>query len=147
MKYILLIFILLISAVSYAEDMPCIKIQSEFEDNIDQKFTECMQKYLVCIYAFDGSIVKAQKISELRDEVIASGFGIIQTSPTYESPVCLAGTYSGGSSAAWFFQGWQVKNGTIKILPGMDKGTLNSDAVSTKELANTIYETYTKYGK
>jgi hypothetical protein len=145
-----------IFSFSYAAEMPCAGQEKRliedmnYQNNTNEKeFSACIRNYRVCVLTQNGKVLKAQSIRDLNngDKFDSATFGIIQTPPEEEVALCLAGTYSGGSAAAWVFEGWETKNGTTKSLDYMSKANLDSDGVPPKGLVNFIYKVYEKPGK
>jgi len=60
-------------------------------------------------------------------------------------PVCLVGSYSGGSAAAWQFSAYKIVDGVAVAFDGMDKAYAQGDAVPPKAAALMTYEMFDKY--
>ncbi len=142
--------------IAQAGEMPCVKAEKELlrymsylNARNEKDFSACIRSYRVCLLTFGGEVLKAQTIRSVRDpgEFDSVTLGIVQTPANEEVTLCLVGAYSGGSAAAWTFDGWQTRNDTTVKLENMSKGRLNSDAVPARTLANIIYDVYDKFGK
>jgi hypothetical protein len=139
-----------------AEEMPCVKAEKELLNYMSylnarnkKDFSACIRAYRVCLLTFEGEVLNAQSIRGItnKSDIDSVTLGIVQSPPNEEVTLCLAGAFSGGSAAAWIFDGWRIKNGSAVKLANMSKGRLNSDAVPARTLANFIYDVYEKFGK
>jgi hypothetical protein len=143
-------------STAHAGEMPCVKTEKELLNYMsylnaknEQAFSACIRAYRVCLLTVEGEVIKSQSIRGITDasDTDSVTLGIVQTPPNEEEKLCLAGVLSGGSAAAWIFDGWRIKNGSAIKLANMSKGQLNSDVVPARTLANFIYDVYEKSGK
>ena len=118
-----------------AAELPCVSVERQLRAIVSSSiavppaFLECVRSSRVCVLSFpEGNVLRADSIRQLPTEG-ASYLGIVQTSGTEVPALCLTGVLSGGSSAAWLFAGWTTGEAMPKEIPGMNRGTLNSDAV------------------
>jgi hypothetical protein len=137
-------------ATAYGAELPCVSVKSRLIEHMEdlgtdrklvKKFSSCVQKYRVCIVTSypESDVLQFQLIRNVPEHDVAN-FGVVQTPLNEEPGLCLAGIFSGGSAAAWFFEGWWVKGEQIGGVPMI--GQLNSDAIPARTLANIIYDYY-----
>ena len=115
-----------------------------------QQSLSCLIVHRVCLITEqDDQLIQADAIRDLPSDGFRSTaiVGVVQNALQDDKPICLAGVYSDGSSAAWMFFGWSVNRGIAARLKYMAKGELHSDAVPAKTVANVIYDVYRKHGR
>jgi len=132
-------------------ELPCVAVQSQLRDvagDVPSSFWACTRTSRVCIAVFypESRVVSAASVRDLPADGAAS-FGVVQSPAGEEPALCLAGVFSGGSAAAWNFQGWSISAGKPVMVDGMDKSQMNSDAVPPRTLGNAIYGAYVKARK
>lgn len=145
------VLLLLFSCLAAGAELPCVTAEREIRDvaaDVPKSFWDCTRTSRVCIALFypDVKVLRAVAVRELPVDGSAS-FGIVQSAVGEEPAVCLAGAYSGGSAAAWLFQGWKVENGKLAPIDGMEKTRMNSDAVPPRTLGNAIFGAYVRARK
>jgi hypothetical protein len=139
--------------VASAGALPCTVVQNDLQKlgpdgaSAPPQLLECVRTSRVCVLTFpEGTVIRANSVRELPTDG-ASSMGVVQ-SPADEDPgVCLVGTYSGGSAAAWVFDGWKVSAGRAVSVSGMDKSRMNSDSVPPRALGNAIAAAYGRASK
>src|SRR5688572_29515063 len=108
-----LIFLLSLSPVNAsAEQMPCEYVAKQITEYLEHRksykseFLQCLTQYRVCVIG--DSVIKKQSIQEVPHDDMAT-FAIVQSPANDSDPVCLISIFSGGSSAAWFFEAYSTK--------------------------------------
>jgi hypothetical protein len=141
-----------VGAVAAAE-MPCVSVERELRAlgpggaDVPPAFLECARKSRVCVLTFpDSQVLRAESLRELPADG-ASSLAIVQSPPGEQPALCLVGTYSGGSAAAWSFEGWNVSAGAAAPIRGMERARLNNDSVPPRTLGNAIYGAYARAQK
>jgi hypothetical protein len=153
-KYIAsIVLVLFATSVANAGEMPCVMVEKALLNRMsylnvrnEKDFSACIRAYRVCLLTYEGEVLKAQSIRGVTNEnsIDSVELGIVQSPPNENEKLCLAGSFSGGSAAAWIFEGSRIRNDRAVKLDGMSKGRLNSDAVPARALANIIYDVYEK---
>ncbi|MGZ3237606.1 MAG: hypothetical protein ACXU8A_09555 [Burkholderiaceae bacterium] len=110
------------------------------KNNFDQ-LKACATRSNICIVTENG-IVQGHTVEAIQSVKMPSTAGLVQLQDGKKS-VCLAGLYSGGSAAAWMFDGWQI-NKKVMELKRISNTTFNSDYVPPKDLAKVMLNAYKK---
>lgn len=147
------LILLLCSAPIATAQMPCerigVNVIERLAPNIPgaaiASFGGCVREHRVCMIAEGGEVIHAEAVKELSYETVWGG--IVQSPSSEQSPVCLLGSYSGGSAAAWLFDGWSISDSNGVGHMNLEKAGLNSDAVSARGLGNEIYKAYAQSAK
>jgi hypothetical protein len=144
---------LLATGASGAAEYPCASVQGEIRDlasasgDLSPRLLQCTRTSRVCVITFpDVGVLGAESVRDLPIEN-ASSFGVVQSAPGDRPALCLVGTYSGGSAAAWSFQGWKVEGGRGIPIEGMQRARLNNDSVPPRTLGNAIFGAYARSRK
>lgn len=140
------VLLALLGESAAAAELPCVAAARELRAEaveVPNSFWDCTGTSRVCVALFYPSVdvVRANSVRELPNNGSAN-FGIVQSNAGDEPALCLVGAFSGGSAAAWIFQGWKIEGGRPVPLRGMEKSRMNSDAVPPRALANAIYGAY-----
>ena len=131
-----------------AEVFPCTLLKDSvlsghFSDLETQRvvaFRGCIQKKSICMLTNAG-IQGGDTAIDFKATGQASWLAIVQVRNSV-SGACLIGRYSGGSAAAWLFEGWQVESGKAKYLEQFATTKLNSDAVPPDALLAIMLKAY-----
>ena len=148
--YLLLLF----PIASWASNtMPCEYIKDEltidlsyYSEKQTPEFLKCISTFRVCAVA-DGDVVYTKSIKDIKSSQEATTLVILQSPPDVSIPLCLVGSYSGGSSAAWSFKAYKIINGAAIAYSGMHKAYAQGDAVPPKDAAIATYKMFEKYAE
>jgi hypothetical protein len=103
----------------------------------------CSISHPICILNYDQKVIAAQDVSEISKAPSGAVLGAYQPN----EHTCLVGQLSGGSAAAWLFEGWDTSSGDAKPIKSFGKTRLNSDSVFPAGLVNVMRSTFAKAGK
>ena len=152
-KIIVISIVFLPSTPWAGGNMPCEQVKeplkktlSYFSKKQTPVFLNCISNYRVCAVA-GGRVIASTLIKEIPNIDESTTVVIVQSPPNDELPVCLIGSYSGGSAAAWTFDAYKIINGNAVAFRGMNKAYAQGDAVSPKSAAIMTYEMYEKYAE
>lgn len=145
---------MLFPSLTWAENlMPCEYVKEKLITNLSYyskeqapKFLDCVSNYRVCAVA-DGQVVSATLIKHVPDKYESTNIVIVQSPKNDAFPVCLIGTYSGGSAAAWSFDAYKIINNNAEQFRGMHKAYAQGDAIPPKSAALMTYEMFDKYAE
>lgn len=150
-RFLFLCLPLLISLTSQASaKRPCAIADAEFQiENIFisaesvAAVKKCSINHSICILNYDQKVIAAQDVSEIAKAPNGAVLGAYQP----DEHTCLVGQLSGGSSAAWLFEGWDTSSGAAKPIKYFWKTRLNSDSVFPAGLINEMRSAFAKTGK
>lgn len=111
---------------------PCEIAKSELEFSYSylspksvQALKECAAKNPICVLNYEDKLVAGQSVKDIAKEPSGAVFGLYQP----DANTCLVGQFSGGSAAAWLFEGWRTGSGKPVPIKNFSKIRLNSDSV------------------
>jgi hypothetical protein len=150
-RFIVVACAALVADAAFGAELPCVIAERELRDaaaDVPASFWQCTRTSRVCLVRFypDTEVLRAAAVRDLPSDG-AVNFGIVQSAAGDQPAVCLVGAFSGGSAAAWLFDGWEIQGGRPVPLKGMDRTQMNSDAVPPRTLGNAIYGAYVKARK
>lgn len=104
---------------------------------------KCSINHQICILNYDQKVIAAHDVSEISKAPSGAVLGAYQP----DGHTCLVGQLSGGSAAAWLFEGWDTSSGAAKPIKSFGKTRLNSDSVFPAGLVNVMRLAFLKAGK
>ncbi|UTY59735.1 hypothetical protein [Massilia sp. erpn] len=104
---------------------------------------KCSSNHPICILNDDQKVIAAQDAKEIAKKPSGAVLGAYQP----DEHTCLVGQFSGGSAAAWLFEGWDTSSGVAKPINSFGKTRLNSDSVFPAGLVNVMHSAYVKTRK
>jgi hypothetical protein len=145
--------VLLAAAATHAAELPCVSAERELRETsapsvrAPAQFFECLRTSRVCVLLFtDNQVLRADAVRDLPTEG-ESAMAVVQSAPADQPALCLAAVFSGGSAAAWLFEGWKIESGKPVELVSMGKARMNNDVVPPRTLGNAIAGAYARFGK
>jgi hypothetical protein len=150
-KFLLLCLPLSISLTSQATAKSACEI-ADAEFQIENMFIpaeavaavkKCSINHPICILNYDQKVIAAQGVSEISKAPGGAILGAYQP----DEHTCLVGQLSGGSAAAWLFEGWDTSSGAAKPIKSFGNTRLNSDSVFPAGLVNVMRSAFVKAGK
>lgn len=135
------------------EVMPCEHVKESITTHLsyysrDQTadFLKCVSSFRVCAVA-DDRVVSATLIKHMPDNNERTTVVIVQSPPHDNFRVCLIGSYSGDSAAAWRFEAYKIVNDTAIAFGGMHKAYAQGDVIPPKKAAMITYEMFENYAE